>query len=137
MTISWQIPMTTYSEMNRKEHWQVKHRRHKNQQLLIAHTFSSIVREPITLPCQVTLTRISSQKLDDDNLMCAFKHIRDELAECILPDSKGSYLNARGKIISIKGRGDADDRIKWLYRQEKGKIKGIRITITMEPNNAS
>jgi hypothetical protein len=78
------------------------------------------------------MIRLSSRELDDDNLASAFKWIRDELSECLIPEARKTYINARGRVQEIKGRADSDKRIKWLYGQEKAAFKGIRIEIDFE-----
>lgn len=76
----------------------------------------------IKLPCMITLTRIAHEKepMDFDNLVYSFKGIRDAVAELIFPDLP-------------PGRADADKRLEWAYKQEKG-LYGIRIEME-EINN--
>jgi hypothetical protein len=71
----------------------------------------------ITLPCHITLTRLSHKEdpMDFDNLVYSFKGIRDAVAEKILPGLP-------------PGRADGDKRLEWKYSQEKG-LYGIRIEI--------
>ncbi len=126
--IIWEVPMKTVSEANCSEHWRVKSKRHKIQQFLIASLFKHEAQE-IPFPCCVTLIRLSPKPLDSDNLTCAFKWIRDEISECLLPDEQKTFLNAKGKPQKIKGRLDSDPRILWRYSQRKCKIQGIRIEI--------
>lgn len=82
------------------EHWSKRHNRAKRQYhnvgwLLLAK-FG--VRPP-SLPVVVTLTRVSSRKLDaHENLPMSFKHVADEIAR---------YL----------GTKDHDPRITWRYAQ--------------------
>jgi len=66
----------------------------------------------IELPCTVKMSRLSSSKLDDDNLQGACKAIRDGIADKI-------------------GFPDNDPRIVWLYGQEKCKRGdfGVRVLI--------
>lgn len=109
------LPIKTVSESNDHSHWTVKHKRHKNQQILLKLALNK-PKEDIKLPCEIKLTRISSRLLDDDNLRGAFKHIRDYIADILIPGQK-------------IGRADGDDRIAWLYDQEKGSPQSIRIEI--------
>lgn len=136
--IVWSLPLKTVSEINnvkvkskdgksRSEHWTEKSKRHKQQQFFIRSLFNHEGIE-IKLPCTVKLIRISPRLLDDDNLRSAFKWIRDELSECLIPEKVKAYVTKKGKMALIKGRADDDPRITWIYDQEKGK-QGIRIEI--------
>jgi hypothetical protein len=72
------------------------------------------------LPVVIILTRISSRKLDDDNLPTAFKWIRDSIADYIIPGLK-------------PGRADDNKGLTFVYRQEKGKPKEQAIRIQIVP----
>jgi len=107
------------SEANVCEHWTKKRKRVKGQQSLVKFLLSE--QKPvgsIELPCQVTLTRYCMRKYDDDNLVSAFKHIRDQVANYLKPGL-------------APGQADNDDKISWVYRQvNKTKNRGlIRIQI--------
>lgn len=125
--IIWEIPLKTVSEANSSEHWTVSSKRHRQQQFFVRALFHGHPK-PILPPCKITLTRINSRSLDeDDNLPMAFKWIKDEISECIFPEKRRFYVK-KGKACPIKGRADDDYRLKWVYAQEKGK-QGIRIEI--------
>ena len=128
----WEGRLATVSESNSSEHWTVKSKRHKGQQFIVRSIFAK-ERSEMTLPCIVCMTRLSPQALDDDNLRGALKYVRDEISECLIPEKRGHYITKKGKIKSIKGRADADPRIKWEYRQENSKRIGLRIEITPLP----
>ena len=70
--------------------------------------------------------------MDDDNLPTAFKYIRDEISELLIPEKAGVYINKKGKTIKIKGRADSDPRIKWQYFQEKTTLSAIKIEIEFD-----
>lgn len=125
--IVWTIPLKTVSEANCSEHWSKKSKRHRQQQFFIRSLFSHEASE-IKLPCSVKLIRISPRLLDDDNLRSAFKWIRDEISECLIPEKVKAYVTKKGNLALIKGRADSDPRITWLYGQEKGRM-GIRVEI--------
>jgi len=127
--IVWELPLKTVSEANCSEHWRVKSKRHKQQQFFIRSLFNNETQK-IPLPCIVKMIRISPRSLDDDNLTMAFKWIRDEISECLLPQTKKVCVSRKGKFIEIKGRADSDNRIKWQYAQEKKATHGIRIEIS-------
>lgn len=117
-TIIWQLSLKTVSEANCSEHWTKKSKRHRQQQFFIRQLFK---QEPvkIALPCEVKMVRLASRTLDSDNLVSAFKWIRDELSECLIPSTKKG-----------KGRSDSDPRITWVYDQGKSSRTGIRIEIS-------
>lgn len=124
--IIWEIPLKTVSESNCREHWTKSSKRHRQQQFIIRAVYNAESQE-ITLPCTVKMTRMSSRLLDDDNLRIAFKWIRDEISECLIPEKCASYVDNNGNIRRLKGRADDDARINWKYAQEKSKIKGVKI----------
>lgn len=126
--IKWELPIKTVSEANMSEHWSAKSKRRRQQQFLIRCLFRHDAT-PITLPCTVKMTRIGIRECDSDNLVSAFKGIRDEISEYLIPESQGHYINKKGKMVKIKGRADSDPRINWEYAQEKGKSYGVRIEI--------
>lgn len=133
-TLTWNLPIRTVSEANSSEHWTAKSKRHKQQQFFIRALFKKHGRG-ITLPCKVTLIRLSPRTLDDDNLCMAFKWIRDEISECLIPHKKLTYITKKGSVAKIKGRMDSDHRITWKYQQEPSKVAAIRIEIDhMEPD---
>ena len=133
--ISWEIPLKTVSEANSSEHWTVSSKRHRQQQFFVRALFHGLDKE-IPMPCKIKLTRLNSRGLDDDNLVSAFKFLRDEISECIFPEKRKHYMK-KGKAISIKGRADSDPRIKWEYAQEKSQRMGIRIEIEPIPDALS
>jgi len=139
LKVEFEVPIKTVSEANCSEHWTKKAKRRKQQHFFVRQAFKMSAQNVCSkcetssqngfLPCIVTLTRLSPRLLDDDNLISAFKGIRDELAECLIPESRKSYLTQKGTFKAIKGRADGDNRIKWRYEQEKASKQGIRITI--------
>lgn len=110
--------LITVSEANSREHWRKAHARRKNQKhMLVISLFVSQV--PRDLPVTITLIRVSSRFLDDDNLQSAFKYIRDAIADYFIPGL-------------LPGRADSDPRINWKYSQEKSKEKGTRIQFSWQ-----
>jgi hypothetical protein len=128
-TITWELPIKTVSEANCSEHWTKKARRHKAQQWVVRLAFNGL-KNPITLPCCVKMTRLGSRYTDSDNLLTALKFVRDEVSECLIPEKRASYVTKEGKTKAIKGRADDDPRITWQYDQEKAKKYAVRIEIT-------
>jgi len=124
----FELPIKTVSEANASEHWTVKSRRHHSQQRIIRYAMAKHA-DVIRVPCTVRLIRVSPGLLDSDNLLTAFKWIRDEISELILPDKKKSYTSGHGKTVSLKGRCDDDPRITWQYDQCKGRVYAVLIEI--------
>lgn len=130
MKIVWTLPLKTVSEANKKEHWTISSVRHRSQQYFVKRAFlrAGCV---ISLPCTIRMVRVSSRLLDtSDNLPMAFKWIKDQIADCILPEAIRTYRGKDGKLKPLKGRTDDHPGLKWEYDQEKSGEYGIRIEIT-------
>lgn len=124
--VRWEVNLKVVNEINCTEHWTVKSKRHKSQQRFIRLLFARD-KKGIPFPCIVKFTRLSPRMYDDDSIATAFKFIRDELSELLIPEKAGFYINKKGKAVPIKGRADNDPRIKWEYAQEKSKRTLIRV----------
>ena len=74
-----------------------------------------MLKDKPTLPCLVTITRISPRSYDHDNFVASAKGLRDILSDLVIPGL-------------APGQADADPRITWHYKQEKGK-QSVRIQI--------
>lgn len=112
--ISFAIMIKLVSSANVSEIAYFKRRRDRQQAMLVRCGFNGQPKPPV--PCRVVLTRLGTRTLGSDNLQYAFKKIRDEVADQILPGM-------------ARGRADDDERITWDYRQEKSKMDGIRVEI--------
>lgn len=79
----YRLPIRIESVANLREHWTVKHKRNQ------AHRKAAIViPKGLPLPAIVYMTRIAPRALDDDNLVSAFKALRDGIAARFgLPDN--------------------------------------------------
>ncbi len=119
--VSWYLPIKIYNESNCFSHWSVKHKRHKIQKQRIRLQF--LIEKPsIKQPCKCILTRIAPRKLNDhDNLPMSFKWVVDAIAE----ELTGNY---------VPGRADDCTEIKWIYKQERGKVReyALKIEFTQE-----
>ena len=107
-----EMPLRTYSAANLREHWAVRARRVRSER---RSTFWALKGASFVphLPARITLCRISSAALDDDNLRSAFKGIRDEIAAAYeVPDN--------------------DPRLSWEYTQESCKRGTYSVRITLE-----
>jgi hypothetical protein len=111
------IPLRTKSEANCFEHWRLKHKRHKQQQALVALALKP-VRSKIQLPCKILLTRLAPNKLDKhDNLPMSFKYIVDACCAIVT----GNFTS---------GKADSDERISIAYDQIESHDYGIRIDMS-------
>lgn len=134
--ISFDLPIKTVSEANCSEHWSVKAKRHRQQQWFIRLAYSRylpnlVIDTSLGQPCyQIKMIRIAPRKLDDDNLVSAFKWIRDELSELLIPEKAMSYIDKKGKTQKLKGRADSDERIVWKYDQLIDRAYSVRIEVT-------
>lgn len=107
------LPIKTVAGLNAREHWRVRSRRVKGERdtaCLVVR--SQLGRDP--RPCTVTLTRLSSATMDDDNLPGAAKAIRDGIADAI-------------------GVPDNDPAIRWQYAQERCKRGHYGMRVKIEP----
>lgn len=110
------MPLRTYSEANRREHWAARMTRVRNQRAL-AYIYVQD-NDPLRAwslngRIEISLVRVASRALDSDNLASALKAVRDGVADAL-------------------GRNDGDPCITWNYSQEKGKRGeyAVRIEIT-------
>lgn len=118
------LPVKTVSEKNAREHWAPKAKRVKAQRIgasILTHALCGYadadrptVRFVHVDPIEVTLTRISPRKLDDDNLQRSLSAIRDGVADAICKDCN-----------------DRDPRVTWRYGEEYGGVGvyGVRVRI--------
>jgi hypothetical protein len=103
------------SEANTSEHWLKRSKRHKKQKGYV-NIFFNQYKHLVELPVSIIMCRISPRTLDFDNLVYSLKWVRDALAE--------------GLIQGLApGRADEDDRITWVYAQEKGNPKEYAVRI--------
>lgn len=121
---SLEIPMELKSEANISEHWSKRHKRHKQQRLILFAALNNHLKGPtrceaIYLPCHIVLTRIAPRMLDkEDNLPMSMKAVKDCIADLICPGM-------------APGRSDDNKQMSWEFKQEKGlpKQKLLRIEI--------
>ena len=111
------IPIKVISEANTRDHWRTKHRRKKKQRdAIVCWWWKEDVN--VKLPIHVKLTRISPRRLDSDNLVSAFKHTRDVIADLITPGL-------------APGRADDLPGLTFSYEQRKGGSKKYEIEIEL------
>lgn len=90
------LPVRTVSEMNVRTHWAKRAARMREHRKI-----AYLMVPRVSLPCVVTLRRVSAGELDDDNVRSALKGVRDGIADRL-------------------GVKDNDPRVEWVYEQEKG-----------------
>ena len=112
----WVLPIKTVSELNQREHWREKHKRHKIQKMQVKMRFREF-NGLLAPPLHIIIIRCMPRMLDSDNLPGALKCVRDALADCIIPGLQA---------------GRADDPkygLTFEVKQEKAKQKGVKIQI--------
>ena len=108
--ISVKIPLRLES-VNKCEHWRKKAARTKKQAMIV----SACIDPDLRLPVIIRLTRAAPRRLDDD-LVGAFKGVRDSIARLFFPDTK-------------RGQADSKDCFKWEYSQITSKEYAIFVDI--------
>jgi hypothetical protein len=119
LKIKIDIPYHLLSFANISMHWTKKAKLAKTQKNLISLYLLEYKRMlENRRSYNIILTRIAPRNLDYDNLVSAFKHIRDAICEFIFPDL-------------APGRADNLDVFQFDYQQDKGK-SAIRIELMIE-----
>jgi hypothetical protein len=117
MRVEFTLAIKTVSEMNSRSHWATRYRRLKVHNLAAyIGTLNAMRGHRLTSDrFKITLTRIGMRSMDSDNLASSQKGVRDGIAAALRID-------------------DGDDRLTWVYGQEKGKRNecGVRVEITDE-----
>jgi len=113
-----EIPIRLKSLSNEAEHWTTKSKRNRSQGFVVKYYLENQIYG-LNLPCKIILTRIAPRTLDGDNLIIAFKKIRDTIAQLFFPETK-------------PGQADSYECFTWEYSQEKGKPKEYWIRIRIE-----
>lgn len=103
------------SEANRRDHWAVNRKRARLQQeatLLALAGLGKDARDTLrgAKRVRVRFVRIGGKKLDSDNLVGAFKAIRDALAKWLRID-------------------DGSDRLDWDWPVQESGQRGFRIEL--------
>lgn len=122
------LPIMTVSEANSSENRFIKARRHKKQQARLRLYLSHISKEIYPIPCDIRWKRVGDALLDTDNLIMAFKWLRDELSDIILGNVYSKPKPGKDPK-RLYGRNDSDPRLHWDYCQDKGDKHGIWLTI--------
>ena len=111
-----EIPLRLHSESRFADHWTKRNKRKKAHYNIVRLYYKLNVKAPVFPPVQITLTRIAPRSLDYDNLVSAFKFIRDAVADLVMPGLK---------------MGRADEKMEFIYKQEKkSKVYSVKIEIS-------
>jgi len=117
------IPIKIISESNNRDHWTKKRKRAKTIEMAIRSLYNTSEIRNIKPPVAITLVRVSSRSLDYDNLVTAFKSVRDVIADILIPGL-------------ARGQADKDESlIRFDYRQEKSKEKKFGFKIEAKELN--
>lgn len=117
--MKWQIiiPGKVISP-NVKTHWSKAYRNNKKHITSILWRYQ-IDKPHLILPATITLTRIAPRPYDYDNLVSAFKGIRDTIASLFFPDKPPGFA-------------DSSPDLTWEYTQQRGGVKENTIQITIQ-----
>jgi hypothetical protein len=124
--LAFDMPLRTASGCNNREHHFARASRVKRERAMTASHLAlqgyqrlAWLRE--ALPLRITLTRVSPrakwlplkrcwQSCDDDAVPAALKGVRDEIAAWL-------------------GLDDGDERLSFVYSQDKGRARAVRVRI--------
>lgn len=107
--------MNLRSAANVREHWAAKALRDKKQKRIVRFYLRPL-GEDITKVTHIHLIRESKRTLDYDNLVYAFKHIRDCISDLIKPGL---------------APGQSDTNLIFHYSQRKAKRFGITVELAV------
>ncbi len=111
------LPLRTTRGQNDRLHWAAQHRKIKRERgTACMLTRLALNREPrlFSYPVIVTLTRLSSGQLDDDNLRGSLKSVRDGIADAFNEDDSER------------------SRLRFVYAQEKCKRGAFGVKVRIE-----
>jgi hypothetical protein len=103
LSLSWQKKYQVFKEFRLTAYWAILK---KKKEIL-----------SFKMPITIKLIRLGPRELDSDNLVYAFKPIRDGIAEALWPEKKRSIQDSHEDVI-------------WDYGQEKSKTLSWRIDIS-------
>lgn len=125
-TYTIELPLKLESFANKRMHWAQKRKAIKNIRIMLTLMLTSKkvpnlrqAERSDLKGIRVSMTRISSRTIDFDNLVFAFKEIRDWIADWIIPGLAA-------------GRADNDPIFEFVYSQQKGKVNETGIHIQIE-----
>lgn len=130
MALTFEWPIKIVSEANKREYHLKKAQRTKLQRDMVRLLWKARDRgvDPPPLPLMVHLVYQGPRPLDDDNLAGAFKHVRDELAICLLPP-RYRTVKRGGVKTNEQWADDSDPRLLFTYSQIKARKYGIKVVL--------
>lgn len=112
---AFEIYCPIVSEANNTDHWTVKRKRKNHQKIEVISAMSHLnLKNLAKYPLLISIIRIGGRKMDDDNYQNAVKAIRDAIADQLNPGL-------------APGQADNSDQFSWVYQQQKGSPKRIRV----------
>lgn len=114
MNLSFTIPIKLVSSANLSEHWAKKRKREMIQKASVKYFLAPSFKKSHTIN-SIELIRLGPKNLDYDNLVYAFKHIRDCISDLIHPNL---------------APGQADKDLHFTYSQQTSHDYSIIINIT-------
>lgn len=132
LPVEFEAPIKTTSESNssQREGWWAKDNRHKTQRRVIALTFRA-GGHPLPMPLLlVTLTRIASEPLDDDNLRGALKSCRDEVAFILGVDDRSPLVE--WAVAQEQGKHTVEERLCRDGKKRKYRVSDYRVRVRIE-----
>ena len=111
------LPIRTTRGLNDRAHWAAKHQKAKKERgtaCMLVRLRMNMQPRLFGYPIIVTLTRLSSSALDDDNLQGALKSVRDGIADAFECDDSGR------------------SRLRFVYMQEKCKRGAFGVKVRIE-----
>lgn len=113
--VAFTMPMRLVNPLNAREHWAKRARRVKSERATTILAFRCAARGTDIKNARafvVVLTRISPKPFDaHDGLRAAFK----------------AHVDGITDALGLKS--DADNRVRWVYRQERGKPKEHAVVV--------
>lgn len=97
--------------------WKVKAAYARRLRMNVGMQLLTLGKERPAIPCQVTITRYAPHPFDDDNMVHAGKHVRDEVAAWLGIDDRHN------------------DKVQYLYAQEKSKTYHVKVSIEDSEGN--
>jgi hypothetical protein len=132
------VPHKIISEANNTDHWTKKRQRTIALQFAIIAELKNKFEFPF--PCIVTFERVGKKFLDDDNLIHAFKHCKDQVAELIVLQNDPVLTVKALKMPPNQSKGvwDSCPHIEWRYGQKSNvdafkRKHPLGFWITIEP----
>jgi hypothetical protein len=117
--LTFVVPVRTVSTLNTREHWAKRAKRAKQERTTAWSCFVH-ARCRIDRPCPwardsrgkfiVSLTRHGVRLLDDDNLRCALKSVRDGIADAL-------------------GVDDRSPLVEWRYDQQRARMPSVSVKV--------